>query len=274
MKRTYLLGLALLACSLTYAQTKITVNADSAKSMYIEKQISVTPDDGSVTFSGGTIKIEPKAEGVEYTISGYFNGQVIISTKNTILKLANLYLENTSGQPALLCEGKAEISSKEGSTNYIVSSGTSIEKYAALHARKNLVLGGSGTLYVEGNIYHGIKGDDVKIKGSGKLYSQGSKNGSALNCRSLTVEAGKTFTAYFVNSKNGIKADNTIIINSGDFYLYDNETAFKTDLLKDSPKEKHGIILYGGTFHLSGNTNLHSTEKKAYLVRGAKIIGE
>ena len=68
MKRTYLLGLALLACSLTYAQTKITVNADSAKSMYIEKQISVTPDDGSVTFSGGIIKIEPKAEGVEYTI--------------------------------------------------------------------------------------------------------------------------------------------------------------------------------------------------------------
>ena len=275
MKINTLLVLGFLVCGMCFAQTKITLDVDSAKEGYVKAgKLTVTPNDNSVSYSDGKITIEAAFEGAEYSVSGYFEGQVVLLTKNTVLKLAGAYIENNEGEPAVLCEAKAEVSSVENTVNYLVSRGTSSEKVAALHGRKNLVIGGSGTTYCLGNIYHGIKGDDVKIKGSGTLYSQGNEKGSALNCRSLTVEQGKTFKAYFINSKNAIKADNTITINSGEFYLYNNETAFKTALLKDSPKEKHGVILYGGTFHLSGNTNLHSTEKKAYLVRGAKIIGE
>lgn len=69
-------------------------------------------------------------------------------------------------------------------------------------------------------------------------------------------------------------SDKKITISSGNFYFYNNGTALKTDTSKDSPKEKHGIALYGGVIHSEGNEVLHSTDNKAFLLRGAKIIGE
>lgn len=275
MKKTLLL-LAFLAGSTCFAQAKITINSADAKKTYIGKEFSISPADSTISFSDKKITISANTEGVEYKVSGYFNGRIVVTTKNTVLKLSDCYIENTDGEPAIFCQAKTEISSTDGTINYIVSSGkkSSEEKYAALQGRKNLVLGGSGTLYIDGAVYHGIKADDVKIKGSGSLYAQGTAKGAALNCSSLTVEKDKTFKAYFINSKNGIKADNTITISSGNFYFYNNGTALKTDTSKDSPKEKHGIALYGGVIHSEGNELLHSTDNKAFLLRGAKIIGE
>ncbi len=275
MKKTILLALALFAGSSLFAQ-KIIIDSATAKSSYIGQKLSITPDDGTISIKNNRVTIAANAEGVEYTISGYFNGRIVVYTKNTVLKLAGAYLENTDGEPAVFCEAKTEISTTDGTINYIVSSGkgSADGKYGALQGKKNLVLGGSGTLYVDGSTYHGIKADDVKIKGSGTLYVQGTAKGSGLNCTSLTVEKDKTFKAYFINSKNGIKADNTITISSGEFFLYNNGTAFKTDTQQEAPKEKHGIALYGGLIHTFGNGELHSTDKKAFLVRGAKIIGE
>lgn len=223
------LAIALLTVSAVCAE-KVTIDAAGAKKSYVAQKLTIEPMDSTVTVKGKTITIAPKTEGKTYTISGYFDGQIVNKTKNTVLKLKGAYLENTSGAAAVYGEAKTEISTSKGTTNYIVSAGKSAEKNAALQSKKNLVLGGSGTLYVRGDVYHGIKADDVKIKGSGTLYAQGTKKGSALNCRSLTVEKDKTFSVYLVNSKNAVKADEAITLASGTFYLYDVENTLKTEV--------------------------------------------
>ncbi len=277
LKRTLITALttSLLLCNaFLFAQTTpLAPDATAAKKNY-GTTLTVTPMDSAVTIKKNTVVIAPKKEGAVYTLSGYFNGQVINKTKNTELKLSNVYLENTRGEAALYGELKTEISSASGTTNYIVSSGSSKEKTAAVQCKKDITLGGSGTLYVIGSVYHGMKGDDIKIKGSGTQYLQGTKKGAALNCESLTVEPEKTFKAWFVGSKNGIKADSEITISSGNFYLYNNETALKTDKKKDAPAEPHAITLKGGTFHVHGNETLYSTEKDAYKTIGAVIVEE
>ena len=262
----------IISLSLCGAQSaKVKLDSAQAKKKF-GTEFSVTPMDKTVTISRNKIIISPAQEGLTYTISGYFNGQVINRTKNTVIKLDNAYLENKNGEPALFGEAKTEVSAAKDSENWIVSSGKSDSKTATIQCKKNLVIGGSGILYVAGNVFHGVKADDVKVKGSGTLYFQGSKKGAALNCTSLTVENDKTFKAYFVNSKNGIKADSTITINSGNFYFYNNETALKTDTKKDNPKQEHSITLAGGIFHTYGNANLFQTEKNACKTDGAKFI--
>jgi hypothetical protein len=75
-----------------------------------------------------------------------------------------------------------------------------------------------------------------------------------------------------MNSKNGVKADGTINIQSGEFYLSNLETGFKTNTIKDLPKEEHGITLSGGTFHTDKVTALHSTDKNAFKDNGAVFL--
>ena len=265
-------ALGALALCLTHAQS-VTIDAAGARASYGSK-ITVTPQDKTVTVTKDKIVFAPKKEGVEYTISGYFNGQIVNKTKNTVLKLKGAYLENTAGEAAVYGEAKTEISTAKDTVNYIVSSGTNASKVAALHGKKNLELGGSGTLYVAGGVYHGVKGDDVKLKGSGTFYLQGSSKGSALNCRSLVVEKDKAFTAYLVNSKNGVKADNTISVASGTFCLYNLGTAFKTDTKSEAPTAPHGITLSGGTYRTAGVATLYDTENGAYRAKGAKFVEE
>lgn len=274
MKKLILVcAVALFAVCAAFAKD-MTIDVADAKKSYAAQKITIEPMDKTVTVKGKTITLAPKKEGVTYTISGYFDGQIVNKTKNTVLKLKGAYLENTSDAAAVYGEAKMEISTTKDTTNYIVSLGKGADKTGAVQSKKDVVFGGSGTLYVRGDAYHGIKADDVKIKGSGTLYAQGTKKGSALNCTSLTVEKDKTFTAYLLNSKNAVKADTTIAISSGTFCLYGNETAFKTDTKKDAPKEPHGITLAGGTVHVSKGTVLQDTESGAYKVTGAKIVEE
>lgn len=250
---------------------KISIDTKSDKSSYGEFVIS--PNDGTVTKKGGTIKIAPKNEETTYTISGYYSGQIIVETKNTVLRLENAYLENVAGKSAVVCNEKTEISTAKGSKNYIVSSGRSFVKEGALRGKKGLVIGGSGTLFVKGKP-HGIEAEDVKIKGSGTFYIEGTKKGSAIKCENLETEDGKNFSAYFLNSKNGVKADGSIKIKSGKFYIYDNGTAMKTDTEKDSAKEKHEIKLFGGEFHFAGNGAMFATDDGNLDTSGAVIIEE
>ena len=244
----------------------------TAKKSYGTK-ISVLPSDSSVKITKNSIEIAPSTEGVEYTISGYFNGQIVNKTKNTVLRLNNAYLENTSGKPVIFGEAKTEILTVRDTKNYIVSQGLGDpkSKTAAILCKKNLELGGTGTLYVAGRVYHAVKADDVKIKGDGELYFQGTKNGSCINCDNFLVEKDKNFKAYLINSKNAVKADYTILIQSGNFFLYDCDRVFKTDTNADDPNSPHSITLSGGTFYISEKELIYETEKNAYKAEGAVI---
>lgn len=273
-KKYLALTVYIFIAALTFGQpSQDHLNSESAKSSY-GKEFTITPMNSSVKITKRTVTITPKTEGETYTLSGYFNGQIINRTKNTILKLNGTYLENSNGEPAIFSEAKIEISSAKGTVNYLISSGRNESKTAALQCKKNLVIGGSGTTCILGNVYHAVKADEVKLKGSGTFYAQGTKKGAAINCQSLTVEKDKTFTAYLMNSKNGVKADGTINIQSGEFYLSNLETGFKTNTIKDLPKEEHGITLSGGTFHTDKVTALHSTDKNAFKDNGAKFLNK
>lgn len=274
-KRTAIFSIMLTAllCSCTekLEPAKITLDVESEKESYGER-IIISPLDESVQILKSKIILAPKVEGVTYTISGYFDGQIISSTKNTTIKLNNAYLENRAGKPALRAAAKTEISTTKDSVNYIVTRGNSLAKKAALEGKRDLVLGGSGTVYIKNTVCHGIEADDVKIKGSGVLYVQGTRRGSALTCETLTVESEKSFTAYFLNSKNGIKAENKIAIDSGNFHLYNNGTALKTERADESSERTRSIALNGGTFYTYKNTTLYATD--SFTNDGAVLIEE
>ena len=263
--------LALISCT-EKQNNRININPDKEKTSY-GTEITVTPTD-FVTFKNDTIIIAPEKEDETYTISGYFKGQIISTTKNTSIKLNNAYLENTSCQAALRCQAKTEISAAKDSVNYIVSSGRGFSKSAALQGKRSLTIGGSGTLYVVGKLCHAFEAEDIKLKGSGSYYFQGTSKGSAVCCETFAVEKDKSFNAYFLNSKNGIKADCTINIASGNFYIYDNETMMKTETKADSDKHAHSIKLSGGSFYSSGNKNAFITESGALTYDEKMIIKE
>ncbi len=268
------LSLSLLLTSLAFSQTKkVNIDYEAARKTY-GNTIKISPMDSGVTIKDNQIILAPKNEETKYTISGYFNGQIVNKTKKTVIKLDKVFLENTDGQAAIYSEAKVEISSSRGTTNYVVSSGSSDSKTAALQSKKDMKIGGSGILYVVGNLYHAVKADDVKIKGSGELYLQGTSKGSAVNCHNFEVEEEKTFKCYMLNSKNGVKADFAIDISSGNFYLYNLETAFKTDTSKEDSSQPHYIKLAGGVIRTSGVEELYSTEAKGYKLAGARIVEE
>ena len=264
-------ALVLFACAQTVQNYRITINSDSAKSEYGD-QLVIVPMDETVSIKGNTIILAPPKENVTYTFSGYYNGQIISKTKNTVIRLKDAYIENKANKPAILANSKVEISAAKNSTSYITTSGRGYNRSAAIKSKRGLLIAGGGTLYVNGKHSHGVEAEDLKIKGSGTYYISGTKNGSALSCETLVVDPEKNFTAYLINSKNGIKADKTIDIASGTYYLYDNDTALKTNTLKNSPDDVHAIHLSGGEFHTYGNQRLFKTEKGAYNDSGAKFI--
>ena len=275
-KSLFVIGLILTAsltsCVIGKENGKMKLDVESKKASYGE--FSVSPMDEHVTISKNEVVIAPAEEDVTYVISGYFKGQIITKTKDTILKLDNAYIENDGGVAAIKCNAKTEISVASGSENYIVSKGRSYSKLAALQGKRGLVIGGSGTLYVSGSVCHGVEAEEIKMKGSGVYYIQGTKNGSAITCETFTVEPDKTFRCYLLNSKNGLKADGKIDIKSGEYFIYDNEVALKTDDSEDEDGKHHSINLYGGTFHIFGNKTLYITEKDKYFADGAEFIEE
>ena len=163
MKKLYPLLLCVFLLSIVSCvkiqEGRINLNPEEKKSNY-SSEITISPMD-FVTIKSDKIIIAPEKEDETYTISGYFNGQILCTTKNTIIKLNNAYLENKSGLAALRCESKAEVSIVKDSENYLVSSGRTYTRSAALQGKRGLVIGGSGKLYVKGNLCHAFEAEDV-----------------------------------------------------------------------------------------------------------------
>lgn len=230
-----------------------TPKADYGTTYSIEPSVDAD-EDGVITITNNT-----ETE-VTYTISGYFKGQIHVTGEDVQIALKNAYLEN-EGAPVILADLSTDISFKKDTVNYIVETGTTEEKTGAIFSdSKKIKIGGKGTGYIVGNITNAIKADKVEFKGEGIYKLQGTSDGSAVNCNEFSVEADRTFTAYLLCSKNGIKADETITINSGTFNFINNKTALKTDTKEDDGADIHAITINGGTFTLSGNKTDCSTD--------------
>ena len=231
-----------------------------------------------ISEDGKTITLEPEADGIEYTITGDFEGQIINKRKGTVIVLNNVNLKNTEGKAAIYGELKTEIECEQNSTNTITVTGEADKTYgkAAVLCEKAIEIGGAGTCTISCENGHGVKGKDVELKGKGN-YVFGPAKDSAINCNDFEVKADKTFTATFKDAKNGIKADNTISIKSGTF-IFENITkvALKTDTSADDAAgetKEHKITLEGGTFTFTECGSKYSTEKGAFT-KSATVTGD
>ena len=222
--------------------------------------------------AAGTITLTPPApaegeDAAEYTITGKFEGQIINKTKGTVLVLNGATLENKNGKAAVYGELKTELKAAKDTVNTITVTGEGDAK-AAVHCEKAVEIGGSGTLTISCENAHGVKASKVELKGSGTFTFDGGADSSAINCNEFGVKADKSFTANLKDSKNGIKADETIEIASGTFNFTNiTKTALKTDTSKDddanAPKE-HWIKITGGTFTFTNCKKTDDTEKNAF----------
>lgn len=227
----------------------------------------------------GTITLAPAEEKIEYTITGDFEGQIINETKNTIITLDNAKLTNKNGKAAIYGKLKTEIKFKKDSTNTITVTGDADKTYgkAAVLCEKAIEIGGAGTCTISCENGHGVKASKIELKGSGNYTFDGGDDSSGINCNSFTVEQDeenpRTFTAIFKDSKNGIKADETIEIECGTFEFKNiTGTALKTDK-KDNegaePKD-HFIHLTGGTFTFADDCAAkYETKKDCFEIADA-----
>lgn len=230
---------------------------------------------GEYTTSEGKIElnaVNPETqEGVEYEISGEFTGQIIVKVKGTKIKLNGATLSNEN-EPVIYCEKKCEISAAKDTTNTITMTGESAEKTAAILGEKNLEFGGSGTCDISGNVCHGIKGDKVIFKGSGKYSISATSDGSAINCNNFAIEADKNVDISIKNAKNGIKADTNVSIKSGTLRFTDCGTAIKTDKAKDdepgAEPVDHFIKISGAKLYMQNVDKQFSTEGDAQVEDG------
>ena len=233
---------------------------DSDSSTY-----TISPDDGTWVEKDGVITFSPEDEKTEYTISGTYKGQLKNTVKGTKFILSGFTITNDDG-PAIYGELKTEVSAEKETENSITGAGD-----AAFLCEKGIEIGGSGKLSITGTEKHGVKGSSVEVKGSGEFTVEGTADGSAINCNEFEVAEEKSFTLNLKNAKNGIKADNTIEIKSGNFNFTDCQTCLKTDTSADDPENDHYIKLSGGTFTSSGEKKFYSTEDKGYDDTGATV---
>lgn len=194
------------------------------------KTITLTTGEGAPAKEDGNPYVP------EYTLSGDFKGKIIATEVETVIKLNESKLSNVNDSVFQMgvIEGVLELSAKENTTNIIEITGDYDEenKIGAITSTgkdSKVKIGGSGSLLVSGTVNCGIKSKKVEVKGSGTFTVSGAPKGSAINCNNFTVDPDRTFTLNLKDSKNGIKADKKINIQSGTFNLSNLETGFKTD---------------------------------------------
>ena len=248
----------------------ITFDYTTPKSNYSTFSITGKSDAATYEETEGIITLTSTEEKSEYTLTGYFKGQIINNTKGTVLNLNGAYLENTDGTPVIVSTKKLEISAKENTENYIVSTGNASGKPGTIYCydaaedkSKNLELGGKGICYILG-LYHGIKADEVKAKGSGTYYITGTSKGSAINCNTFIIEEEKTVTLVLGNAKNSIKADESISIFSGTLWFENVTTGMKTDTLKDDDTKEYFIDIANCKIYTKDVDTLQATEVDSY----------
>lgn len=187
-----------------------------------------TNQNGVITFS----------ETDEYTISGYFKGQIVVSAADAVIVLNDAYIEServvTISYTHDVKDTELCIKAQNGTENFVISTAAD----ATINSVRELSFDGKGTLTVVGDKKHGVKAKTIKSKGEGTFYFQGSTDGSALNCNKYKHKADVGGSIYLLNSKNGIKSDEYTDIGSGNYYFYNDATGIKTDL---DPYDDDGV---------------------------------
>ena len=161
-----------------------------------------------VTVDGSTIRI---TAGGDFFVTGTMqNGKIIISTADRVklrLSGASITCDNDS---AIFVEqsDKTFITMEKGTANTLSSKGT---EEAAIYAKDDLEIKGSGTLTITSQLGHGIKAsDDLNIE-NGTLIITAARDGIHTN-ETCDISGG---TITITAAKDGIESEENLIIRGG-----------------------------------------------------------
>ena len=257
--------------------TQNTQETTETQGTLVTPPYTITPDEGyegtiTINDAAKTITLEPPLDDGDetkaaYVITGSYEGQIINKVKGTKIVLSNATLTNKEGKPAIYGEKKTEIIVAGETANTITVTGEGADdKWGAVLCEKGIEIGGPGKLTISNEKAHGVKGSKIELKGSGTYIFDGGSDSSAVKCNEFVVKNDKdgnprTFTATFKDSKNGIKADETITIACGNFKFENiSKVALKTDTSKDDATVEHKITLEGGSFTFTECKKKYDTE--------------
>lgn len=186
--------------------------------------------DGTGATADGTVVTISQAG--EYTVTGTFSdGQIAVAlpTKSdeVTINLEGVDVTSTTGAPFAATKGKVDISAKKGTTNSFKSTATYNEETvnACIYSKNDLTLKGKGVLNVSSTYNNAIGCKaDIKIK-------------------NLTLNVTEA-------ANNGIKGNDSVIIESGNVTVNSNGDAIKSD---EDPAYD-GDVLEGGTVKVEGGT--------------------
>ncbi|MCH5180851.1 MAG: hypothetical protein J1F32_06535 [Erysipelotrichales bacterium] len=146
------------------------VDLDQLKEQYGEFSITTEKGDEPILSSDGKIyTITVSAAKSAYTISGYFEGQIVINNENELdsykgveLTLSNACLVYNSGSTIdYQVDGKnVEVKAKKNTENYIINL-SEVSSDSAINSGKNIEVDGKGILNIITESSHGLKADDT-----------------------------------------------------------------------------------------------------------------
>jgi len=256
MKKWLLVILAsVLALSLLSACSSPDAPADGASA-------TVTLDGETITLSDASAgKVEGKTltitKGGTYTVSGTLtDGRIVVEVSkeiNVTLVLSGASLSCSDSAPIFVRSAKnCYIELADGTSNtvsdgaeYVYENALETEPSAAIFAKCDLIIRGSGALTVNGNYNNGIASkDDLEVK-SGNL----------------------TITA----KNNGLKGKDSVVIKQGEIKVDSVGDAIKAD--QDNDPAKGYVMIEGGNLTLkAGDEGLQA--KTSVTVNGGSITIE
>jgi len=281
LKKTALLGLLsilpLTACSAsansdpiedtsTQITTTVTidVSANDQNSSYDETTVkkitfntdSISADGANLSVSGSSLTITGPGD---YLISGTLSdGEILIAADNedvVHLIFDGVDLTNTDGSPLVVLNAdKVVITLKEGSINTITdgdtyASSSDSDPDAAIYAKDDLTINGTGTLKVTSVSQNGIHGTNDVIILDANVTVTADKDGIKGKDRVLLQNANITIDA----AQDGIQASNDVDQGAGTVAI-DGGTLTITSGLDGIQAETQVLITDGDITIASGNS--------------------
>ncbi|MCH5194934.1 MAG: carbohydrate-binding domain-containing protein [Oscillospiraceae bacterium] len=200
--------------------TSNTASADSAENTTVqadvEKIIAQAEKDQteiSLSDKSGTVSI---TKGGSYSLSGTLSeGQVYVNTSDTVvLILDDANITNSSDAAIFIENGDVYIELKEGTANRL-QSGTETEIVTAAEDTENTVSGAA--LRAK---------DDLYITGTGKLEVLGYINNGIQSSNNLIIESGKIEVTAL---NNGIKGKDSVSITDGSISVRSGGDGIESD---------------------------------------------
>ena len=202
-------------------------------------QVEITLSSSMVDTSEDVYEISNKIvilnKSTDYTIKGTCSECGIEVKKGTspTITLSSINIDNSKTGPfvikkncevKLILKGKSTIIDKEKNETSSDFEGAGIK----FKSGSNLTISGSGSLIILGNIKNGIKGASL----SNLIINSGTLNITCVN--------------------NAIAADDSIVINGGNFYIKTTEgDGIKSDPDADDADSKGTLTINGGNFYIN-----------------------